>query len=382
MRAVSLGTNLPRAMRGQNEAVAIANLNDFQIRDTRGAGTFESMYENTLDQVLNGAGRETFEAVKLMQSIQKQPYAPAGNAQYPNSSLGQDLMQIARLIKSNVGLEVAFAEMRGWDTHVNEVGARPTQGQLANLLGQFGSALAAFYQDLGDRMADVSVVTMSEFGRTARENGSRGTDHGHANVMFAFGGGIRGGKVHGEWPGLEPEQLYEQRDLQLTTDFRDVLGELVVRHLGNARVASVFPGYEQPKFRGIVAALSASPFVRECVPPRGRSPASPASPARGGLRAPSFRECDRRRPRSRGRESGPARRRRRRHKVFPKLLVQFFRALFARDRNHLAIQARLEPLKQRGGFFGGLGQLRLGFCLTGHLSNARMYYILCSTCRL
>ena len=127
MRAVSLGATLPRAMRGQNEAVAIANLNDFQIRDTRGAGTFESMYENTLDQVLNGAGRETFEAVKLMQSIQKQPYTPAGGVQYPNSALGQNLMQIARLIKSNVGLEVAFAEMGGWDTHVNEVGARPTQ---------------------------------------------------------------------------------------------------------------------------------------------------------------------------------------------------------------------------------------------------------------
>jgi uncharacterized protein (DUF1501 family) len=253
VRAVSLGTALPRAMRGQNEAVAIANLNDFQIRDTRGAGTFESMYENTLDQVLNGAGHETFEAVKLMQSIQKQPYAPAADVQYPNSALGQNLMQIARLIKSNVGLEVAFAEMGGWDTHFNEVGARPAVGQLANLLGQFGNALAAFYQDLGDRMADVSVVTMSEFGRTARENGSRGTDHGHANVMFAFGGGIRGGKVHGDWPGLEPEQLYEQRDLQLTTDFRDVLGELVVRHLGNSRVASVFPGYEQLKFRGIVA---------------------------------------------------------------------------------------------------------------------------------
>jgi uncharacterized protein (DUF1501 family) len=253
VRAVSLGTNLPRAMRGHNEAVAIANLNDFKIRDTRGAGTFESMYDGTLDQVLNGAGRETFEAVKLMQSIQQQPYAPSSGVEYPNGPLGQSLMQIARLIKSNVGLEVAFADMGGWDTHVNEAAGRPTQGQLANLLGQFGGALAAFYQDLGDRMADVSVVTMSEFGRTARENGSRGTDHGHANVMFAFGGGIRGGKVYGEWPGLETEQLYEQRDLQLTTDFRDVLGELVVRHLGNPQVASVFPGYQQPKFRGIIA---------------------------------------------------------------------------------------------------------------------------------
>jgi uncharacterized protein (DUF1501 family) len=254
VRAVSLGPALPRSMRGPNDSVAIANLNDFQIRDTRGAGSFESMYENTLDQVMHGAGRETFDAVKLMRSIQQQPYAPTAEVQYPNSPLGQSLMQIARLIKSDVGLEVAFAEMGGWDTHFNEVGARPTVGQLANLLGQFGSALAAFYQDLGDKMADVSVITMSEFGRTVRENGSRGTDHGHANVMFALGGGIRGGKVHGEWPGLEPEQLHEQRDLELTTDFRDVLGELVVRHLGNTRLASVFPGYEKPKFRGIVAA--------------------------------------------------------------------------------------------------------------------------------
>ena len=120
-------------------------------------------------------------------------------------------------------------------------------------MNDFGQALSAFYLDLGDRMADVSVVSMSEFGRTAKENGTRGTDHGHANVMFAFGGGIKGGKIYGDWPGLEREQLYEQRDLNLTTDFRDVLGELVTRHLGNQRLGSVFPGYDQPKFRGLLA---------------------------------------------------------------------------------------------------------------------------------
>jgi uncharacterized protein (DUF1501 family) len=254
VRAVSMGTALPRALRGHNEAVAIANLNDFQIRDTRGADSFEAMYQSTIDQVLNGAGRETFEAVKLMQSIQSQPYTPTGNVRYPNGKLGQSLMQIARLIKANVGLEVAFTDLGGWDTHVNEVAAKPTQGQLANLLTEFGGALSAFYHDLGDRMADVCVVSMSEFGRTARENGSRGTDHGHANVMFAMGGGIRGGKIHGDWPGLEQEQLYEQRDLQLTTDFRDVLGELVTRHLGNTQLKSVFPEYTNAKFRGILSA--------------------------------------------------------------------------------------------------------------------------------
>jgi uncharacterized protein (DUF1501 family) len=254
VRAVSLGSALPRTLRGRNDAVAVNNLNEFQVRDQRSSNSFESMYAGSLDKVLNGTGRETFDAVKLMQSIQKQPYTPSGNVKYPNGRLGQGLMQIARLIKADVGLEVAFTDVGGWDTHVNQVGQKPSQGQLANLLTELGGSLAAFYQDLGDRMADVSIVTMSEFGRTARENGTRGTDHGHANVMFALGGSIKGGKVYGDWPGLEPEQLYEQRDLNLTTDFRDVLGELVTRHLGNRELKNVFPEYTDPKFRGIIAA--------------------------------------------------------------------------------------------------------------------------------
>ena len=252
VRAVSLGPALPRALRGSNDAVAINNLNEFKVHEADGAATFESMYASTLDTMLNGTGRETFDAVKLMQSIQAQPYTPAGGAKYPGGRLGDSLRQIARLIKADVGLEVAFTDVGGWDTHVNEVGQTPGAGQLANLLGNFGHALAAFHQDLGDRMEDVAVVTMSEFGRTAKENGNRGTDHGHANVMFAFGGAIRGGKVYGEWPGLAPEQLYENRDLALTTDFRDVLGELVAKHLGNRQLAGVFPEYAQPKFRGLI----------------------------------------------------------------------------------------------------------------------------------
>jgi uncharacterized protein (DUF1501 family) len=252
VRAISFGADLPRALRGRNEAVAINNLKDFQVRDPQGASTFESMYANTMDKVLNGTGRETFEAVKLMQAIQKQNYTPANGARYPNGRLGQSLKQIAQLIKNDVGLEVAFTDVGGWDTHVNEVGQKASVGQLANLLNDFGQALAALYQDLGDRMADVSVVTMSEFGRTARENGNRGTDHGHANVMFAMGGDIQGGRIYGKWPGMAQEQLYENRDLNLTTDFRDVLGELVTRHLGNHQVTSVFPGYDRPKFLGLV----------------------------------------------------------------------------------------------------------------------------------
>jgi uncharacterized protein (DUF1501 family) len=251
VRAVSVGSNLARTLRGPNNAIAVSNLNDFQVRNAIGASTFESMYDNSLDTTMHGTGRETFDAVKLMQSIQKQAYTPAVGVQYPASRFAQSLQQIARLVKADVGLEVAFTDIGGWDTHVNQVGAQPVQGQMANVLGDFAKSLAAFQQDLGDHMADVTVVTMSEFGRTARENGNRGTDHGHANYMLAFGGGVRGGKVYGEWPGLAEEQLYEGRDLALTTDFRDVLGELVSRHLGNTNLKAVFPGYN-PRFRGLL----------------------------------------------------------------------------------------------------------------------------------
>lgn len=243
VRAVSLGPSLARALRGPNAAVALQTVDGFEVRDP----AFEAMYAATVDQVMGGAGKETFEAVKLMESIRKQPYTPSNEAQYPNTPLGQSLLQIARLIKADVGLEVAFADMGGWDTHANE------PAQLQNLLTQFGAALAAFHADMQDRMDDVAVVTMSEFGRTAKENGARGTDHGHANVMFAFGGAVQGGKVYGEWPGLAPDQLYQQRDLAMTTDFRDVLGELVTRQLPGAPVAKVFPGYAASKFRGIIA---------------------------------------------------------------------------------------------------------------------------------
>jgi uncharacterized protein (DUF1501 family) len=248
LRAVSLGSGLSRTLRGPNDAIAVNNLNDFQVRDQKTAATFESMYDHSHDTVLNGTGRETFSAVKIMQSIQKQKYTPANGAKYPGGRFGQNLQQIARLIKADVGVEVAFAEIGGWDTHVNEA------NQLSNNLREFGDSLAALYQDLGDRMEDVTVVTMSEFGRTVRENGDRGTDHGHANVMFAMGGDIQGGKVYGDWPGLGNDaQLYEGRDLNLTTDFRDVLGELVSRHMGNSNLTAVFPGYTNPKFRGLIA---------------------------------------------------------------------------------------------------------------------------------
>ncbi|HEV2446117.1 MAG TPA: DUF1501 domain-containing protein [Candidatus Sulfopaludibacter sp.] len=251
VRAVSLGAVLPRAMRGPEPAVAVQSIGSFQVKNAAAARQFEEMYRDAGDPGLRAAGRETFEAVSMLQSIQRQPYAPAAGAEYPGTPFGNSLKQIAQLIKADVGMEMAFADVGGWDHHVNEVGQRAGDGQLANLLRQYGQALNAFWRDLGDRMQDVVLVTMSEFGRAARENGNRGTDHGHANCMLVMGGAVKGGKVYGKWPGLEREQLYEGRDLALTTDFRDVLGELVSRHMGNPALKGVFPGYDA-KFVGLV----------------------------------------------------------------------------------------------------------------------------------
>jgi uncharacterized protein (DUF1501 family) len=248
VRAVALGQTLPRAMRGTQPAIAMQSIDSFQVRNAEAARQFQTMYAESKDPLIQATGRETFEAMAMLQSIQRQGYTPAAGADYPRARLGQSLQQIAQLIKSDVGVEMAFADIGGWDHHTNELGAGPQQ--LPGLLREFGASLVAFWKDMGDRMQDIVLVTMSEFGRTARENGNRGTDHGHANCMFVMGGGVKGGKVHGKWPGLEREQLYESRDLALTTDFRDVLGELVARHLGTPSVKGVFPGYD-PKFLGL-----------------------------------------------------------------------------------------------------------------------------------
>jgi uncharacterized protein (DUF1501 family) len=237
VRAVSLTGILPRSLRGAQPAVAISDMKDFRVRENQASDEFRTMYAASADTLLHGAAQETFEAVKLVESLASQPYTPGGGASYPRGRLGADLRQIAQLIKADVGLEVAFADIGGWDHHTNET------PQLANRLREFSSALAAFACDLGDRLANVVLVTMSEFGRTARENGGRGTDHGHANVMFVLGGPVRGGRIAGKWPGLAAEQLYEGRDLALTTDFRVVLSELVAKHLGHPDPGQVFPGF-------------------------------------------------------------------------------------------------------------------------------------------
>ena len=254
-RAVSMTQTMPRTLQGKAGALAISNLADFSIRAGQYSqsvqGGFESIYEQSAGDVLGGTGRETFEAVNFLKKVNPSQYKAENGAQYPRGQFGNSLLQIAQLVKAGVGLEVAFTDMGGWDTHINQGNAR---GQLSLRLQEFGAGLTALVTDLGQRMDDVLILTMSEFGRTARENGNRGTDHGHANAMFVIGGGVRGGKVYGDWPGLSGSQLYEGRDLALTTDFRDVFGEIVVKHLGNSHLQAVLPKHKTSPaaFRGIL----------------------------------------------------------------------------------------------------------------------------------
>ena len=239
-------------MEGPSEVVAMNSLNEFTVRASGSqAERLEALYRTGSADLVHGTGAEMFDAVKMLKAANPQKYAPRNGAEYPRSQFGQRLLQIAQLVKADVGLEIAFADVGGWDTHVNQGGAT---GQLATRLDDFSKSVAALVTDLGDRMDDVLILTMSEFGRMARENGNRGTDHGHAGALFVIGGDVKGGKVHGKWPGLEAEQLYEGRDLALTTDFRSVFGEVTARHLGATKLEAIFPGFavKQGEWLGLV----------------------------------------------------------------------------------------------------------------------------------
>jgi uncharacterized protein (DUF1501 family) len=245
-RGVALTPQRPRALDGEAPTLVIPDLSRLRIRhgpdgDLRAA--FRDRYRAEADELLGSAAREAFDALNLLDGVGQQEARPTNGATYPSTAYGRALQQIAQLIKADVGVEVAFAESQGWDHHANEGGAT---GQMARGLDDFARGLAALYTDLGDRMEDVVILTMSEFGRSVEENGSRGTDHGHGNVMLLLGGGVRGGEIHGQWPGLRREQRFENRDLAVTTDFRDLFGEVLVQHLGLSADSAnqIFPGYE------------------------------------------------------------------------------------------------------------------------------------------
>lgn len=291
-RAVALTQTLPRILRGGSPAVALARLDDFQIHDDiamsesasmppggqprrdpagrdrrartngrRPAGgnpnadssaAFEKLYAEAAQDMLGKAGRETFEAIEALKVADPAKYQPREGATYPRGRLGDSMKQMAQLIKADLGVELAFVDVGGWDHHTAQ-GA--STGQLANLLRQMGSSMAAFHRDLGDSMNDVVVMTMTEFGRTVRENGNRGTDHGHGGVSFLLGGPVKGGRVHGRFPKLSEENLFEGRDLPVTTDFRDLTAEILVRHMGIRNLGPVFPNHEV-KPSAFVGALS------------------------------------------------------------------------------------------------------------------------------
>jgi len=243
-RAVALQPNLPRILFGALPAVAMGSVADFKLRtgrlSTAASKSFESLYGRAVDVALRNTGGETFEALHLLEDAKLEEMPAQNGADYPNNSLGKRLKDVARLIRADIGLEVVATDIGGWDTHVGQGNA---QGQLAVRLKELGDSIAAFATDLGDRMADVCVVTMTEFGRTVRENGNRGTDHGTASAMMVLGGSVRGRRVLGRWRGLDDSNLYEGRDLAMETDYRAVLSEVLASHLGIPKIAPVFPGF-------------------------------------------------------------------------------------------------------------------------------------------
>jgi uncharacterized protein (DUF1501 family) len=255
-RAVAMGSDVPRTLAGKVPALAISNVQDFVVggRGPKAApvsSAFESMYDQSGDSLLHAAGDSTFEAIKMLRATDPAHYQPSPDANYPNNGFANNLKQIAQLLKANLGLEAAFTDIGGWDTHQNQGGA---DGQLANRLREFSDSIAAFWRDMGADSEHITLVTMSEFGRTAHQNGTGGTDHGHANAMFVLGGQVKGGKVYGKWPGLSDHQLNEGRDLAITTDYRAVLGEVVSKTIGATNLELTFPGAKlNPKqFLGLV----------------------------------------------------------------------------------------------------------------------------------
>lgn len=237
LSAVALAGRTPRTMRGAYPVLAVSSAD--QLRGGGAAAeSFESVYEDAVDDLLSGPARDLGRARKAVAGLEKADARAVEALGYPKGKLGRDFFELARLIKAGVGLRVGFLEAGGWDHHFNE---GSTNGQLGRRLEELGGSIAAFYRDLGGSGDDVLLLTMTEFGRTLEENGNGGTDHGHGSVMTAFGP-VKGGKVYGNWPGLGPKALYESRDLAVTTDYRAVVGEILRGHLGVADLSSVFPG--------------------------------------------------------------------------------------------------------------------------------------------
>ena len=246
--AVSLTSSIPRSFYGDNPAVAISNLQDFALQ-MRGnpmaanlaAKSFEELYDQAAPGLLKNTGKESFDALKILQRAGVKNYTPANGALYPNSALGSSLKQIAQLIKMNVGLEIAFTESNGWDTHFNQGTAN---GIFARNVADLSNSMMAFWTDIGSNYQDeVTLMTMTEFGRTVHQNGTGGTDHGRASCNFILGNNVNGGKVHGIMQPLAVDNLEDGRDLAVTTDFRNVFSEVADKHLKINNDKALFPDF-------------------------------------------------------------------------------------------------------------------------------------------
>lgn len=250
-QGVSLTSSLPRSFYGDHPAVAISNLQDFNIQMkgnlngvNMAAKSFEDLYDQTSSDLLKDTGKESFEAIKMLQKTNTKNYKPSNNAVYPNTALGNALKQIAQLIKMDVGMEVAFAESGGWDTHFNQ---GTDTGIFARNVNDLSNSIMAFWTDMGTLQDDVTVMTMTEFGRTVKQNGTGGTDHGRASCNFILGNGVSGGLVHGKVNTLAVENLEDGRDLAVTTDFRSVFSEVAGKHLNLHNDKVLFPEWDGSK---------------------------------------------------------------------------------------------------------------------------------------
>lgn len=251
LRAVAFSNVLPESLRGSTDAVVLQTLSDFRLAMPKTMGITQAeemqhilheMYAQSRRHGVSQTAQDTLEVLRTLQRADPTRYQPARGAVYPDSDLGRGLKQVAALIKAQVGLEVACLDKGGWDTHVAQ---GSTTGWMAANLADLAQSLAAFATDMSDAMRHIVLVAMTEFGRRVRENSGLGTDHGRAGVMLVLGGCVRGGKVFARWPGLEPYQLEEPGDLRVTTDYREVLAEVVQKRLGNPNVARVFPGLKR-----------------------------------------------------------------------------------------------------------------------------------------
>jgi uncharacterized protein (DUF1501 family) len=250
-KAVSLTNSLPRSFYGDQPTLAISNLQDFNIQlkgNKMGANlaakSFEDLYDATSNDLLKETSKESFEAVKILAGADIKNYKPSNNAIYPASPLGNALKQVAQLIKMEVGLEVAFAESGGWDTHFNQ---GTETGTFARNAKDLSDSIVALWTDLGTLQDDVTIMTMTEFGRTVKQNGTNGTDHGRASCSFILGNNVHGGIVHGKVGSLETENLEDRRDLPVTTDFRAVFSEVADKHLKINKDKILFPDWEGSK---------------------------------------------------------------------------------------------------------------------------------------